>query len=64
VEYCTFVMAARKASSPALDSPRKLEQQLHAQATPLEHSKDSAQQHAFANNSAIGKAASKYSCSR
>jgi hypothetical protein len=47
-----------------VDSPRKLEQQLHAQATPLEHNKDSAQQRALANSSTTGKAASKYSCSR
>jgi hypothetical protein len=58
------VMAARKASRPALDSPRKLEQQLHAQATPFEHNKDSAQQHALVNSSTTSKAASKYSCSR
>jgi hypothetical protein len=57
-------MAARKASRPALDSPRKVEQQLHAQATPFEHNKDSAQQHALANSSTTNKAASKYSCSR
>jgi hypothetical protein len=57
-------MAARKASSPALTSPRKLEQQLHAQTTSLENNKDSAQQHAPTNSSATGKSASKYCCSR
>jgi hypothetical protein len=62
--YCSIVMAARKASRPALDSPRKLEQQLQAQATPIEHNQHSAQQRALANRSTTGKSASKYSCSR
>jgi hypothetical protein len=58
------MMAVRKASSPALDNPRKLVLQLPAQTTPLDINKDSAQQHALGNSSITGIGAWKYSCSR